>query len=67
MDLSQAKRTANNDPIGGVKFCLNSKIASCRLEVWIDGSKDPELLETSSRAAFEILTDKDDHGLVPAF
>jgi hypothetical protein len=55
-----------NNPIGGVKFCLNSKIASCRLEVWIDGSKDPELLETSSRAAFEILTDKDDHGLVPA-
>lgn len=54
------------NPVGGVKFCLNSKIASCRLKVWVDGSKDPELLETSSRAAFEILTDKDDHGLVPA-
>ena len=50
------------NPPGGVKYCLNSKIAGCRLEVSVDGGAS-ELLETKHRAAFEILTDDDSHGL----
>ena len=53
------------NPPGGVKFCLNSKIAACRLRV--KPAHGPELtLETPHRAAFEILTDDTGHGLKPA-
>lgn len=50
------------NPPGGEKWCLNSKIASCRIELRRDG-RPPETLETASRAAFEILTDDLDHGV----
>ncbi len=52
------------NPPGGVKFCLNSKIAGCRVE-WIeDGAARPKrVLESASRAAFEILTDDPAHGV----
>ena len=54
------------NPPGGEKYCLNSKIASCRivLEVKEKGKViSSEVLETESRAAFEILTDDRDHGV----
>lgn len=50
------------NPPGGTKHCLNSKIASCRLTLTLPG-KEPVLLSTDSRAAFEILTDDRDHGV----
>ncbi len=53
------------NPPGGFKYCLNSKIASCRLEIQIAGEKETEVLLTDHGAAFEILTDSDDHGMVP--
>ncbi len=50
------------DPPGGTKTCLNSKIAHCALTVRRPGR--PLLpLSTRSRAAFEILTTEDDHGV----
>jgi hypothetical protein len=54
------------NPPGGTKFCLNTKIAACRLIIKRRGIARPEVLETHHRAAFEILTDSDDHGLTPA-
>ena len=50
------------NPPGGVKYCLNTKIASCRLRLRRPG-KPEELLETRHRAAFELLTDDLDHGV----
>jgi hypothetical protein len=50
------------NPPGGEKWCLNSKIASCRLHVRRAG-EPAQTLETASRAAFEILTDDLDHGI----
>jgi hypothetical protein len=49
-------------PNNGVKWCLNSKIASCRIELRRAG-RPAETLETAHRAAFEILTDDLDHGI----
>ncbi|MCX7677824.1 MAG: hypothetical protein N2316_01255 [Spirochaetes bacterium] len=54
------------NPPGGVKFCLNSKIASCRMTVTLRKISRTVVLETKHRAAFEILTDKNDHGLEPS-
>ncbi len=54
------------NPPGGNKHCLNSKIASCSLRItYKQGDKkgSSELLITRHRAAFEILTDKRDHGI----
>lgn len=53
------------NPPGGSKFCLNSKIARCELKVQMEGAA-AETLVSRSGAAFEILTDKDDHGMKPA-
>jgi len=50
------------NPPGGVKTCLNSKIASCAVTVRRKG-RPPLTLYTRSRAAFEILTDARDHGV----
>ena len=50
------------NPPGGEKWCLNSKIASCRLVLKREGQPD-EVLETKNRAAFEILTDDTSHGV----
>jgi len=52
-----------DNPPGGVKTCLNSKIASCHLTLRRRG-RHPLVLHTSGRAAFEILTDDRDH-MVP--
>lgn len=51
------------NPPGGVKNCLNSKIASCRLWLTKKGRTEPEELATANRAAFEILTDDRNHGI----
>jgi hypothetical protein len=48
------------NPPGGIKHCLNTKIASCRIMIE-NSRRGPEILETTSRAAFEIFTD-DHHG-----
>ena len=51
------------NPPGGVKHCLNTKIASCELRITDKSSNITEVLATSNRAAFEILTDRRDHGI----
>jgi hypothetical protein len=51
------------NPPGGVKHCLNSKIAGCKLQLRNKVSGTTEIMETKSRAAFEILTDNQDHGI----
>ena len=51
------------NPPGGVKHCLNSKIASCRLQFRDKRAGITEIIETRSRAAFEILTSDPDHGI----
>lgn len=51
------------NPPGGVKYCLNTKIASCRLQIKDRARAVTETLETQHRAAFEILTDDRDHGI----
>lgn len=54
------------NPPGGVKHCLNSKIATCELKIQHKQSGQwgtPEALFTKHRAAFEILTDARDHGI----
>ncbi len=50
------------DPPGGTKTCLNSKIARCDLTVRRAG-QPVRTLSTRSRAAFEILTSRSDHGV----
>jgi hypothetical protein len=52
---------AYGNPPGGVKTCLNSKLARCELTLRRPG-RAPRTL-TSARAAFEILTDARDHGV----
>lgn len=50
------------NPPGGVKHCLNSKIASCELVLTGRGAA-PRTIRTRHRAAFEILTDDSNHGV----
>jgi hypothetical protein len=50
------------NPPGGIKTCLNSKIAACDL-VLRRYSHPSVRLSSESRAAFEILTDEADHGV----
>jgi hypothetical protein len=52
-----------DNPPGGVKHCLNSKLASCVLSVTDKRHDRSAVLETSHRAAFEILTDDHGHGV----
>jgi hypothetical protein len=55
-----------HNPPGGEKHCLNTKIASCELQITRKGSGAGEATETlraGNRAAFEILTDDRDHGV----
>lgn len=50
------------NPPGGIKTCLNSKLASC--ELTIEPRDGPTMTyKTRYRAAFEILTDRNDHGV----
>ncbi|MDP1733622.1 MAG: hypothetical protein Q8L44_04575 [Sulfuritalea sp.] len=54
---------AYRNPPGGVKHCLNSKIARCTLRFRDKRGGGSETLETHSRAAFEILTSDPEHGI----
>ena len=67
----QVKISAPNDkfvgltyknPPGGTHTCLNSKIAGCELTITEKG-KRPRTFQTKHRAAFEILTDDNCHGV----
>lgn len=51
-----------DDPPGGTRTCLNSKIARCDLTVRRRG-RPPRSLSARSRAAFELLTDEPGHGV----
>ncbi len=54
------------NPPGGTKHCLNTKLASCELELVRRGAGRAvatEVLLTRQRAAFEILTDDRSHGV----
>lgn len=51
------------NPPGGIKICLNSKIAGCALRLERKG-KPSVRLRTRHRAAFEILTDRAPDGLM---
>ena len=51
-----------DNPPGGRKTCLNSKVAQCRITLDVRGER-PVTLFTANRAAFEILTDATDHGV----
>lgn len=56
------------NPPGDSKTCLNTKVAACTLTVKEKGRVGREFtLTTQNRAAFEILTSKDDHGMVRLF
>lgn len=50
------------NPPGGVKTCLNTKLAACELTVRRQGHP-ARTYTTRHRAAFEILTDRHDHGV----
>lgn len=49
------------NPPGGSKTCLNSKTARC--ELTLEKAGDKRTFVTESRAAFEILTQRADHGV----
>ena len=52
------------NPPGGVKYCLNTKIAGCTLHLRDKTAGTVHILETKNRAAFEILTDDStSHGI----
>ncbi len=51
------------NPHGGIKYCLNTKIASCELQCSLHGTHIT--LKTKHRCAFEILTDDTRHELQP--
>lgn len=53
-----------DNPPGGHKICLNTKLAACELLVERAGEK-PLRLETEHRAAFEILGDTAPEGMEP--
>ncbi len=52
-----------HNPPGGNKYCLNSKIAACRLHFKDKTTGATDTLETKNRAAFEILTSARNHGI----
>jgi hypothetical protein len=51
-----------HNPPGGSKICLNTKLAACELSV-TDAGQPPRTFTTKHRAAFEILTERRDHGV----
>jgi len=53
---------AYDDPAGQTKTCLNTKLATCHVRLTERG-KRPLILTSGSRAAFEILTTSNDHGI----
>ena len=50
------------NPPGGEKICLNTKIAAAEFTLFRRGHA-PRSLSTRNRAAFEIVTDRGDHGV----
>jgi hypothetical protein len=54
---------AYRNPPGGIKQCLNSKLASCEVTVTDERAGTVETLRTAHRAAFEILTEDGGHGV----
>lgn len=52
-----------DNPPGGRKTCLNSKIATAQVHLHLPG-EPPVVLHSAHRAAFEILTDADNHGIM---
>jgi hypothetical protein len=52
-----------DNPPGGVKHCLNSKLASCELTLTDRRAGTMTSLATRDRAAFEIVTDDTGHGV----
>jgi hypothetical protein len=50
-----------DNPPGGFKHCLNTKLASCVLTITDKRRNTSAIIETSNRAAFEILTDDRAH------
>jgi hypothetical protein len=50
------------DPPGGVRTCLNSKLASCEITVERAG-RPARTLHSAHRAALEIFPTRDDHGV----
>jgi hypothetical protein len=50
------------NPPGGSKTCLNSKIARCTAEL-VSANGEHRTLTSAHGAAFEILTDRTDHGV----
>ena len=54
---------AYQNPPGGTKTCLNTKLASAEITVERRGQA-AQTLRTMHRAAFEILTDRTDHGVM---
>jgi hypothetical protein len=51
------------NPPGGIKHCLNTKIAAAELTLTDRRSGPPVTLRTADRALFEILTDDPRHGV----
>ncbi len=51
-----------DNPPGGAKTCLNTKLAACELTLE-EAGEPARTFVTRQRAAFEILTDRADHGL----
>jgi len=51
------------NPPGGIKHCLNSKLATCEVTVIDKVSGRQDVLTARHRAAFEILTDDRAHGV----
>jgi hypothetical protein len=51
------------NPPGGIKHCLNSKIAAAEIRIFDRERSTRDVFITRSRAAFEILTDRRDHGI----
>jgi hypothetical protein len=52
-----------NNPPGGVKHCLNTKIGSAELAIRNRETRRTTTLRTTNRALFEILTDDTEHGV----
>lgn len=50
------------NPPGGKKTCLNTKLATAEFTIYRRG-ESPKTLIAKQRAAFEILTDREDHGI----
>lgn len=51
------------NPTGGIKQCLNSKIADCELTLTDKATGQRETLTAQHRAVFEIFTDDKTHGI----